>query len=193
MYMQEFTADNIDPIAYVPKTKTSKTTDEAKIVPAPTSTVEAPPARLRSPQSGPRPNANPALDSFEAVMEAMEAELAKSRLSKQNQKKASSAVGPKVAPPSDVKKEKGKTKGKEKAVSFASSDDEDEDDEAAMEAELRAVLEREEGDSGDEEPMDYAMIRNFLESFKSQAGLAGPVGTLMGRLEPNWRLPRDES
>lgn len=157
--------------------------------------AEAPPSRLRPPQSGPRPNTNPALDSFEAVMEAMEAELAKSRLSKQNQKKASSAVASKTAP-SDVKKEKGKTKGKEKAVSFAGgagTDDEDDDDEAAMEAELRAVLEREEGDSGDEEPMDYAMIRNFLESFKSQAGLAGPVGTLMGRLEPNWRLPRDDS
>lgn len=157
-----------------------------------------PSPRLRAPQSGPRPNANPALDSFEAVMEAMEAELAKSRLSKQAQKKATSAalskarVTEKPAPSKD--KDKGKEKAKSKAVSFADgSGSEDEDVEAAMDAELRAVLEREEGDSGDEEPMDYGMIRNLLESFKSQAGLAGPVGALAGRLEPNWKMPRDES
>ena len=84
--------------------------------------------------------------------------------------------------------------------------DDDDDIEAAMDAELRAALNlnrppsgdnpnsEDEGDEhGDEEPpMDYTMIRNFLESFKSQAGLAGPVSSLAGRLEPGWVLPRDE-
>lgn len=82
-------------------------------------------------------------------------------------------------------------KGKEKVQSSQVSDDED--FEAAMDAELRAALEQEEGDSGAEEPMDYGLIKNFLESFKSQAGLAGPVSSLAGRLEPGWSLPRDSS
>ncbi|EJD04342.1 uncharacterized protein FOMMEDRAFT_155474 [Fomitiporia mediterranea MF3/22] len=64
--------------------------------------------------------------------------------------------------------------------------------EAAMDTEVRAALERDSGDLGDEEPMDYRTFRNFLESFKSQAGLAGPVSSLVGRLEP-WWLPREES
>ncbi|THH09887.1 hypothetical protein EW145_g1723 [Phellinidium pouzarii] len=114
--------------------------------------------RLRTPQAGPRPNVNPNLDSFEAVMEAMEAELATARLAKKALRKGK---GPPKA---------GDT-GNEVDMDL---EDEDGDLEAVMEAELRAALEHEEGDSGDEEPMDYGMIKNFLESFKSQAGLAGP-------------------
>lgn len=87
-------------------------------------------------------------------------------------------------------------KGKSKA---ASADDGDEDlgIEAQMDAELRAMLERgdaEDPDSGEEEaPMDYNLIKNFLESFKSQAGLSGPVGNLASRLQPGWTMPRDDS
>ncbi|KAL5495628.1 hypothetical protein ACEPAI_1091 [Sanghuangporus weigelae] len=151
---------------------------------------EITPVQQRQARSGSRPNANPNLDSFEAVMEAMEAELRKSQLAKQTS----------TTPYKSSRKSKDENtrpisskKGKEKAAeSDVTMDGEIEDIEAAMDAELRAALERDEGDSGDEEPMDYGMIKNFLESFKSQAGLAGPVSTLAGRLEPGW-LPRDES
>ncbi|KAI0517693.1 SGT1-domain-containing protein [Xylaria bambusicola] len=46
-------------------------------------------------------------------------------------------------------------------------------------------------DSGDEEvDIDYNLAKNLLESFKSQAGLAGPAGNLMGMM--GMKLPRDE-
>ena len=61
-----------------------------------------------------------------------------------------------------------------------------------MDAELRAALKREEDDEVEEAGMDYNLIKNFLESFKSQSGLAGPVGNLAGRLDPSWTLPRDD-
>lgn len=128
----------------------------------------------RAPETGPRPNVNPNLDSFEAVMKAMDAELARNRSSKSQ---------PVPAAPVD----KGKGKGKATEVPEA---EEFEDVDAEMEAELKAALEeREEG----EEPMDYNLIKNFLESFKSQGGLSGPVGNLAGRLQPGWNLPRDDS
>ena len=50
----------------------------------------------------------------------------------------------------------------------------------------------EEDDDDDEgQPMDYTLMKNFLESFKSQAGLSGPVSNLSGLLDPGWTLPRD--
>jgi hypothetical protein len=112
-------------------------------------------------------------------------------------------------PTGPAQKEKGKGKAPTKPkVSFADdvdmsgvvSDDDEIDIEAAMDAELRAALSSgplgDEGDSDAEEGdvgADYNLIKNFLESFKSQAGLAGPVGNLAGRLQPGWTLPRDES
>lgn len=52
---------------------------------------------------------------------------------------------------------------------------------------------REEGsdESGDEEvDIDYNLAKNLLESFKSQAGMAGPAGNLLGLM--GMTLPRDE-
>lgn len=129
----------------------------------------------RTPQPGPRPNVNPSLDSFEAVMQAMDAELARSR--------SSSKQAP-LQPPNI--KRKGKP-----AV-----DDDEEDIEAAMDAELKAAMERDRAEDPDDEseaPADYNLIKNFLESFKSQAGLSGPVGNLAGRLQSGWTFPRDDS
>ncbi|KAJ3822271.1 SGT1 protein-domain-containing protein [Lentinula raphanica] len=140
-----------------------------------------------TPASGPNPN----LDSFEAVMKAMEDELHRSR-SFLSSKSASKTTSHAQA----GEKGKAKDKGKGKAVSFAqdSSDDEDIDIEAAMEAELKAALES--GDDVDEDGLgtadiDYNLIKNFLESLKSQAGASGPVSNLAGRLQPGWQIPKN--
>jgi len=69
------------------------------------------------------------------------------------------------------------------------------DIEAAMDAELKTALEHEDEDEVEldaEGNVDYNLIKNFLESFKSQAGLSGPVSNLAGRLQPGWGLPRDD-
>jgi hypothetical protein len=134
-------------------------------------------------ESGPhRPGArNPNLDSFEAVMQAMDEELARSR------SKAASA-GPADLPLGE--------KGKGKEAAPARGAEEGMDIETAMDAELKAALEHDEDaevDVGADGGLDYNLIKNFLESFKSQAGLSGPVSNLVGRLQPGWGLPRDDS
>lgn len=146
-------------------------------------------AQGRQPVPGPRPNVNPNLDSFEAVMQAMDAELNQSRHTALKGKAAAVPKGDPVMP----------SKGKSKSKLMEEDGEEDLDIEAQMEAELKAMLEHgggdmEEFDAGEEEvPMDYNLIKNFLESFKSQAGLSGPVGNLAGRLQPGWTFPRDDS
>jgi len=105
-------------------------------------------------------------------MQAMDAELARTK--------------PKKAKPTVIPQ----AKGKGKATTISIESDESEDEIEAMTAELKASLgEDEEG----ELPIDYGLIKNFLESFKSQGGLSGPVSNLAGRLEPGWKLPRDHS
>jgi len=83
-------------------------------------------------------------------------------------------------------------KGKRRAQGV----EEDVDIETAMDAELKEALDHddeEEVDLGAEGNIDYNLIKNFLESFKSQGGLSGPVSNLAGRLQPGWGLPRDDS
>jgi len=84
-----------------------------------------------------------------------------------------------------------KGKGKEQAKDEIPMDVDTEDIEAAMDRELKIALEGYESDS--EQPSDYGMIKNFLESFKSQEGLSGPFSNLAGRLMPDFKLPRDQS
>ncbi|GAB1517573.1 hypothetical protein RhiTH_000622 [Rhizoctonia solani] len=142
----------------------------------------------RSSTTGPNLRANPKLDSFEAVMEAMEAELNSSRAKPNTSTKSSALKDP---------QDKGKRKAEDKKNSGKQvriADDEHgmEDIETAMERELREVLDG--GDNSDEDgevSMDYNLIKNFLESFKGQAGASGPVGNLAGRLQQGWALPRD--
>ena len=51
--------------------------------------------------------------------------------------------------------------------------------------------EEEEEASGDEEiDLDYNLAKNLLESFKSQAGMAGPAGNILSMM--GMQLPRDE-
>lgn len=122
--------------------------------------------------------ANPNLDSFEAVMRAMDEELVKLRSQNVSTSSRNTSLG-------DNGKGKGRAQGVEEGA----------DIETAMDAELKAALEQDddEEDLDVEGNIDYNLIKNFLESFKSQAGLSGPVSNLAGRLQPGWGLPRDDS
>jgi hypothetical protein len=123
--------------------------------------------------------ANSNLDSFEAVMRAMDEELVRLRSQKTSTSSQNSALG-------DNGKGKARAQGVEEGA----------DVESAMDAELKAALEHDEDDEVDldaEGNIDYNLIKNFLESFKSQAGLSGPVSNLAGRLQPSLGLPRDDS
>jgi len=171
---QEIVKDRRDRGAFLPYSVAS----ESPTVKATVEKVEKPKAKThmpRVPESGPRPNVNPELDSFEAVMKALDAELSREK-SKKPSKQSSSL--------------KGKGKAKEDSNAMA-VDENDIDIEAAMDAELKEALQ--EAESDPEEPMDYNMIKNFLESYKSQAGLSGPVSNLAGRLQPGMKLPRDDA
>ena len=122
---------------------------------------------------------NSNLDSFEAVMRAMDEELVRHRSQKTSTSPQNSSLG-------DNGKGKARAQGVEEGA----------DVETAMDAELKAALEDDEDDEMDldaEGSIDYNLIKNFLESFKSQAGLSGPVSNLAGRLQPSWGLPRDDS
>lgn len=125
-----------------------------------------------------REESNNTLDSFEDVMKAMDAELARAR-----------GAPPVVANDKTAQIHKEKSKGK-------AASGEPADIEEAMEAELRNLMEREEVEEGENdvnEHADYHLIKNFLESYKSQGGLSGPVSNLAGRLQGGWTLPRDAS
>ncbi|KAG8975004.1 hypothetical protein FRB90_009668, partial [Tulasnella sp. 427] len=166
--------------------------------PNPPSSPSAPPTgsenirerRSKPPSTGPR---NPDLDSFEAVMAAMDAELQKSRQARHTAKQQAKNLPSSPAIPKD--KGKGKAKAAEED---ALEDEEDDDVDAQMDAELRAALRSADGDDAgndseaEEAGLDYNLMKNFLESFRSQGGLSGPVSNLAGRLEPGWTLPRDE-
>jgi hypothetical protein len=67
----------------------------------------------------------------------------------------------------------------------------EDDVEMLLDQELKDSLQQdeEEEELGNAD-VDYNLIKNFLESFKSQGGLSGPVGSLAGR---GWRLPRDDN
>ncbi|KEP55601.1 SGT1-ecdysoneless-like protein [Rhizoctonia solani 123E] len=147
----------------------------------------------RASATGPKARANPKLDSFEAVMEAMEAELRSTRAeSNASAKPSALKVTQDKGKGKAVPREEGK-KGASKQVKIADDDEHDmEDIETAMERELRGALnENENSDEDGEVTMDYNLIKNFLESFKGQAGASGPVSNLAGRLQQGWALPRD--
>ncbi|TYJ51770.1 hypothetical protein B9479_007642 [Cryptococcus floricola] len=146
-----------------------------------------------APEPG-QPNAS--LDSFDSVMRAMDEALAQSRPSapapapipgskapKKSKFKVSSANPLPPAPPGED-------------IDF---DNFDEDDLLAMDRELRSVLVGAGvdpdalSDDDDDDPeevgmldgegrKEYEMMKNFLESWKSQGGESGAVGNLFGRL-----------
>jgi hypothetical protein len=65
------------------------------------------------------------------------------------------------------------------ALKGAGIDDDDEDDDADMAGELDP--EEAKNLTGDER-QEYRMMRDFLESYRSQGGQGGAVGNLFGRL-----------
>lgn len=74
-------------------------------------------------------------------------------------------------------KDKGKGKGMEEAPGSSKGADIDDMEEDSSE--------------DDEVDIDYNLAKNLLESFKGQAGMVGPVGTMLADM--GIRLPRDES
>lgn len=104
---------------------------------------------------------DPSLDSFEAVMDAMDAELAKTQNLQRGFDKRE-------------KSSDAKNKGKGPAQPLRS---------LSMDASNEVVSDVE-SDSSDDVEMDYNLLKNMLESVKGQAGgpFDGPAGNLMGRM-----------
>lgn len=168
----------------------------AQLLPAGSATKQSTETAAKHP--APQPSTaggsmNMDLDSFDKVMEAMDAELAR-------------AKGPAPPPPSAIKKTTEKKNGPNKSqakVKFSSLpdlptdadlDDLDDDDLEAMDRELRAALKNAGVDDLSDEEIpeaeqldddgkrEYQMMKDFLESYKSQGGQSGVVGNLFGRL-----------
>lgn len=135
--------------------------------------LDDPPWHKESGQSHSDPN----LDSFEAVMKALDDVLFQKQTTKSN------------AP--NVKPSANDGKGKDKATIESEMEVEDNTDIEEMDEELGRLLESDE--LGSENSLDYNLIKNFLESFKSQGGLSGPVSNLAGRLAPDLKFPRDST
>lgn len=146
---------------------------------------------------------NMSLDSFDKVMEAMDAELSKAKSSKRPKGPDASASSSQSKPkttsapaPAPASTESNKSQSLPK-ITEADLDDLDEDDLAAMDRELKAALKsagvksdddgddddiEEVGQLDDEGKREYRMMKDFLESYKSQGGNSGVVGNLFGRL-----------
>jgi hypothetical protein len=150
---------------------------------------------------------NQELDTFDKVMEAMDLELSsrtKPKFKKPAPVSASTGTTTKRSIPPD--KNKGTLPPLPALPTEADLDDMDEDDLAAMDRELKAALKSagvsdldSDGDVDGDEEMDaemrdalegageqgrdeYRMMKDFLESYRSQAGQSGVVGNLFGRL-----------
>ncbi|GJJ09468.1 hypothetical protein Clacol_003691 [Clathrus columnatus] len=108
---------------------------------------------------------NTRLNSFETVMDALDLEL--QRVQEKNQERCKATT----------------------SASNLMADRPDEIDLNIQEVTADELLMVQENNN--EEHMDYTLIKNFLESFKSQQGLSGPVSSLLGRL--GGQLPRDTS
>ncbi|KDQ20565.1 hypothetical protein BOTBODRAFT_26568 [Botryobasidium botryosum FD-172 SS1] len=192
------------PLGSSSNTHPAKPKTDNGVPPQPTKTENPPADILRenvagrssrppwTPAAGPRPNVNPNLDSFEAVMQAMEEELKRA----QHKGKSSATNIPSSSRPAPPKPSASAGPSRDDDDDDEDVDEDEVDIEGAMAAELREALEHasDEDEEGDGEPsIDYNLIKNFLASFKSQGGLSGPVSNLAGRLEGQWGLPRDEN
>ena len=140
-----------------------------------------------SPKSDGQPNA--ALDSFDSVMAAMDAELARIKGPSAPARPDTSSSSSKTSKPT-----KKKPEPLPKLPTKDELDDLDEDTLAAMDRELKAALKQAGVEDSDEEDIEeagqldedgkreYEMMKSFLESYRSQGGQSGVVGNLFGRL-----------
>ncbi|GAA5949376.1 hypothetical protein JCM21900_005628 [Sporobolomyces salmonicolor] len=177
--------------AFVPGPAKEKKTN---VIPSTSSPSSAKPSTRSTPQPPPirQPLRNPNLVDFDTLMEQMEAELAQAKKGVKPSPApaaASNSSRPSASPPSSS----AKPRSSDRIVvdSLSDSDSAPEDDDASMEAmdaELSNMLKGMGGD-GSGGAMDYNLVKNFLESFQSQGGFAGPAGNLSGRL--GFRMPRD--
>lgn len=129
-----------------------------------------PPSHARPSQPAASGAKGPNFASFDRLMSQMDDEL-----------KKSSARGGPVRP-----------SGPDLGHDDGDDSDEDGDDGAtfdeAMDAELADLMKSSTG--GVQGPRDYELVKNFLESFKAQAGMSGPVSGLAGLMGvdlPAWK------
>ena len=106
-------------------------------------------------------------EEIQNLMQQMEKELTEAGALSLDPPSSSAITGDK-----QLLRENDKGKGKGKAREVSDSDEEDED----------------EGDQMVD--IDYNLAKNLLESFKSQAGMAGPAGNILSLM--GMKLPRDE-
>ncbi|GAA5978983.1 hypothetical protein JCM10908_002758 [Rhodotorula pacifica] len=143
---------------------------------------------------------NPNLTDFDSLMEQMEKELAQARKASSSSRAPPSAAtsAPVTTGSTAPSGSSRQSRDPNRIVVDSLSDSEDDDDTngpdphgddlSAMDAELSQLLKGLTG-GGEEGPMDYNLVKNFLDSFQSQGGFAGPAGNLAGRL--GFPLPRD--
>lgn len=200
--------DESSPAKAATATRKSKVTFKEPAPPP--STVPAPSSSASGSVPPATDEANMALNSFESVMAAMDEELVRHRKASQPSSEPKASSDTKIATPavkqpkpSDNATKNGKGQAPPplpKLPTEADLDDLDEDELEAMDRELKAALksagynseeeEDEDGDDGVEEAREldgedrreYRMMKDFLESYKSQGGESGVVGNLFGRL-----------
>lgn len=171
------------PAAFVPGPPKAK---KVNVVPPPQAAATPKPAP--PPPTVPRaPLRNPNLTDFDALMEQMDAELARSR--------AAPAPTPSTSSSPKHTFSKPAAKQSNHIVVDSDSDDGEDAEMGEMDEELAQLFKTVGGEGGREGgadgPVDYNLVKNFLESFQSQGGFAGPAGNLSGRL--GFNLPRDET
>ena len=115
-------------------------------------------------------------EEFKKVMAAMDQELREAGALELDPK----PKAPRAAKPAPLPESSPNPSGAEDAKGKANADEEND------------LLNKQSWESESEEEMDidFNLAKNLLESFKSQAGMAGPGGNLMGLM--GMKLPRDE-
>lgn len=190
-------------LAFVPPPSKAKKTNVGppppRSAPAPQAAAALPPP----PPAAPRvPLRNPNLTDFDALMEQMDAELARSRAGQpapaaSTSSSSSARPKPKFTKPTPKPTPTSSTKKGASSNIVVDSDVSDDEMMGEMDAELAELFKTVGGQGGREDapggggPVDYNLVKNFLESFQSQGGFAGPAGNLSGRL--GFQLPRDET
>ncbi|GAA5894767.1 uncharacterized protein JCM6883_002201 [Sporobolomyces salmoneus] len=180
------------------KTNVVPSTSGSKATPSSSSSVLTTSSAAAAPTPTPRqPSRNPNLADFDSLMEQMEKEL--SNVKKSTPSTSSSLSNPTSGPrpttsgsSTSAAKPSSSSSSSNKVTieTLSDSDDQDDGDEDVeqMDHELQQMF-KDMGGEGDGGTLDYNLVKNFLDSFQSQGGFAGPAGNLSGRL--GFNLPRN--